>query len=464
MAMTTGVTEPETRRDRRRATRRASPGGAPPVALAWLDDAAVTAVPTPDPAADAAGPLVSSWPRAPFWRPATVTPIVTIGALVAAYAGTTLFWPLHEVTPAIAASTVEVAPGPASALAWPTSGGAAVSVTGFDPPLSSTGDALSMASIAKVISTMVVLEEMPLALGETGPEFYFPTQTKWDYLANDESALDVPVGGYLSQYQLLEGTLIGSAGNYIDRLVYSLYPNDAIYAEAAARWLEAHGIEGITVVDPSGHNPEGTAPPEALIRLARVAMANPVFAEIVGKEGTELPGTGWVENTNAVLGDPGVVGVKTGMLNGYYNLLSTKDIEVAGATVRVYTVVQGQPNDDARWNETRMLFDTVAEELTPTVAVPAGTVVGQVTTQWGEPIEVRSLEDASLVLWNASPASAEVELTLGDARAEGTEVGTMTVAGPLGTTTVPVALAEDVEGPGAWWRLTHPAQLWGIDG
>ena len=62
---------------------------------------------------------------------------------------------------------------------------------------------------------------MPLAVGEQGPEYRFTAADRSALLAvpqRGESALDVPVGGTLTQYQLLEGMLVGSANNYADRL------------------------------------------------------------------------------------------------------------------------------------------------------------------------------------------------------------------------------------------------------
>ena len=89
-----------------------------------------------------------------------------------------------------------------------------------------------MASITKVVTALVVLDEMPLAgRAGTGVPLHRERQhTYRDYLSNNESALDVPVGGTLTQYQLLEGMLMGSAGNYADRLAGNLWPTDAVYA------------------------------------------------------------------------------------------------------------------------------------------------------------------------------------------------------------------------------------------
>ena len=63
------------------------------------------------------------------------------------------------------------------------------------------------------------------------------------------------MGGMLSQYQLLEGMLIGSANNYADRLAADIWPSDAVFARAANDWLRLHGVPGITIADPTGIDP-----------------------------------------------------------------------------------------------------------------------------------------------------------------------------------------------------------------
>jgi D-alanyl-D-alanine carboxypeptidase (penicillin-binding protein 5/6) len=54
-------------------------------------------------------------------------------------------------------------------------------------------------------------------------------------------------------------------------------------------------------------------------------------------------------------------------------------------------------------------------------------------------------------------------VSLGDARQKGAGVGTLSVAGPLDSTSTTVALAADIEPPSAWWRLTHPLDLFGLN-
>jgi serine-type D-Ala-D-Ala carboxypeptidase (penicillin-binding protein 5/6) len=309
-----------------------------------------------------------------------------------------------------------------------------------------------------------VLDRMPLAVGESGPEYRFTAADRtryWQYRDNGESALDVPVGGVLTQYQLLEGMLIGSANNYADRLASAIWPSDAVFASAANTWLSSHGVPGVTIVDPTGIEAGNTASPEALLALASRAMAHPVIAEIVARPSVSLPGAGQVENTNTLLADPGVVGIKTGSLDAY-NLLAAKDVVIGDTTARIYAAMLGQPDPDTRNAAIRAVFAQTEAELQLHPSVPAGTVAGRVVTLWGDPVDVVTTSDASVVLWNGGTASASADFALDGQDASGDAVGTMTVEGPLNRTSVDVALAGDVEPPSPWWRLTHPLELFGL--
>ncbi|WP_309068093.1 hypothetical protein [Microbacterium sp.] len=248
---------------------------------------------------------------------------------------------------------------------WPREGAAGVAV-GDGETLTPSNEIHPMASVTKLVTALMVLDARPLAPGEHGPEFHFVE--KWndsyeEYLARDESALPVPAGGVLTQYQLLQGMLMGSACNYTDILVEEIWGDDVAFAAAAAEFLPAHGIEDVTVVEATGIDPANTATPSALIELGRLALADPVIAEIVATPKVELPGAGLVENTNDLLADPGVVGIKTGTLDGS-NLLSAKDVTVGDQTVRVYAVVLSQADDEARFVASRALYAAVEAQLT----------------------------------------------------------------------------------------------------
>lgn len=444
-----------------------------PTALTWLDTDAVAArsvavaLESRTAGTDATDLLAGAKLRPGILRPRVLVPLGVVTALVAGYCATTLLWPLDNVAPEISASAVEIAPAEAATLTWPARGTASVAVDGIGTA-SSPADPSAIASLTKVVSAMMVLEALPLEPGEQGPSYgftYSDSLDYWEYRMSDQSALDVPVGGSLTEYQLLQGVLLGSANNYIDRLAREIWGSDAAFAAAAQRWLSDRGLDDVRIVDPSGFDDGNVATPADMIRIGGIAMRHPVFAEIVATTAVDLPGAGRVENTNRMLvEDAGVIGIKTGSLFTEWNLLTAKDITVGGTAVRLYAAVLGQPDDKARVDASRKLYAEVEQSLAaqgPTV--PAGTVVGVVDTEWGARSEIVTDADAAVVLWNGATATADTKFELGGRRAAGDEIGTLTATGPLGTAASPVSLADEIEDPSAWWRLTHPLELLGID-
>ncbi|MFD5214429.1 D-alanyl-D-alanine carboxypeptidase [Microbacterium sp. NPDC058345] len=439
----------------------------PPTALTWIDANDIAAASTASAIENSPAPdiLAGARLRRNGLRPRVLAPLAIVTGLCGAYVAATLLWPLHAVAPEISAVQVEMAPAPAAAVTWPSTGSAAVGVQGLST-VASTTSADEIASISKVASVLMVLDELPLEVGEQGPSFAFDqgdARDYWQYRWSNQSALDVPVGGSLTEYQMLQGVLLGSANNYIDRLAEELWGGQQGFAEASRAWLSDHGIAGITLVSPSGFDERNVATPAALVALGELAMKNPVFAEIVSTRSAEIPGAGTVSNSNAMLADTGVTGIKTGTLS-HWNLLTSKQVPVGDTTVGVFTAVLGQDDDAARLAVTRSLLGEVEKALVDQpVTVPAGTVVGRVTTEWGAEADVVTNADAQVVLWNGAVATASSEFSLGDETAKGAEVGTLTTEGPLDSDETAVTLAGEIPDPSIWWRLTHPLELFGLD-
>ncbi len=241
---------------------------APATALTWVDPSLVAAessTPEFDASAgteDEAGLLRDAKLRPAIAGPGLLVPLGVLVGLVASYAGTTLLWPLHEVAPTVQAVEFTPVAAPTAALAWPAVGDGAVGIAGMTTAASTTAP-VSIASITKVVSSLMVLDRLPLAPGEQGPEFAFTYADSiryWDYRIANQSALDVPVGGVLTEYQLLQGTLLGSANNYIDRLASEIWgPTGS--SRPRPRSGSANGLSGITVVTPSGFDERNVATP-----------------------------------------------------------------------------------------------------------------------------------------------------------------------------------------------------------
>ncbi|MFT4282161.1 D-alanyl-D-alanine carboxypeptidase [Microbacterium sp.] len=467
------MTSPDAPPPSRRALRRQAQETEPEsrsgrIALAWIDPDVVATRVAPRDLTAASAPFVPVLPvlirRRRSRAPLLVTAAILM-ALAGGYTVATQTWSLDAVAPTIAAADAPRVEAPTSALSWPDEGDAAVGVAGIDAVAASSTDAAPMASITKLVSALMVLDEAPLAEGEAGPARTITAAdraTYWAYVSRGESALPVPVGGTLTQYQQLQGALIASAGNYIAMLTEELWPTEAEFAAAAREWLDGHDLSGIRIVEPTGIDRENTADAASLIRLAEIAADQPVIAEIVATETAEIPGVGEIENTNPLLGDDGVIGLKTGGLVGNYNLLADAEVEAAGQTVRVSVAVLGQPTEELRASETADLLQQAVAEVQTPHALPAGTVVGTASTAWGTRAEVATTTEASVLLWNGASATGKSTLDLGDARDADQIVGTLTLTGPLDSASVEVALTDDLGEPDGWWRFTHPLELFGL--
>src|SRR5690554_6232259 len=96
---------------------------------------------------------------------------VVLSAL--SYLPLTLLAPVGQVSAEVIAYEAPSVSEPA--LAWPSSVATAVGAVGFPGVLASTGadEPRPIASITKVITALVVLEQHPLAEGEPGPTITF---------------------------------------------------------------------------------------------------------------------------------------------------------------------------------------------------------------------------------------------------------------------------------------------------
>jgi len=91
-----------------------------------------------------------------------------------------------------------------------------------------------------------------------------------------------------------------------------------------------------TYTDPSGFEETTVSTASDQVKLARVAMADPAFAEIVAKPSTVLPVVGRVLNYNELVGHDGYIGIKTGSDSAAGGcLLFAKEMTVGGHTFTV---------------------------------------------------------------------------------------------------------------------------------
>jgi D-alanyl-D-alanine carboxypeptidase (penicillin-binding protein 5/6) len=354
---------------------------------------------------------------------------------------------------------------PAADPEFPDFGATAIGAVGFPGVLASSGDqdVVPIASITKMVTALVILEAKPLAAGVAGPDITFTeddVDIYYDVIAENGSVAPVVAGMKLSQREAFTAMLLPSANNYSESLAVWAYGSVKAYLAAAADWLEAKGLTGTHVADTSGLSPESTSTPADLVALGKLVLENPTLASIVSLPSASLPTIGTVKNTNKLLGEHGVDGIKTGTTDeaGACLLFST-DFAVDGKNVTVVGVVLGGNTHPELNDAIAELIESVKPGFQEVDLTDKGTTYGTYTTPWGQTAHAVAARAESVLVWSDTPitgvASAE-PVPLAD---QGDPVGTVDFTVGDTTLSVPLVLDRALTDPGLGWRLAHPGGL-----
>lgn len=323
-----------------------------------------------------------------------------------------------------------------------------------------------IASITKLVTALVGLSAAPVEPGSDGPLYTVTQQdaaVREEVLAVDGVVADTPIGLQLTTRQLLELMLLPSANNYAIAYAHSIFGDDAGFADAASAWAERQGLASVRVVEPSGLSPENVSTASDLVRLARMALADPLVSEIVAERSAEIPGIGTIESTNPLLGIPGVVGLKTGTtFSAGYNLLAAQRDAGDGDREPIAIVaVLGRDSSAARAEDAQEALGSAAGALQSVAMVGEGEELGAITTWSGERVGLLASTGVQTGLLPGEAARRTVELGPVGAGPAGSPAGEVRIGAPRGIDPVPIVTSAAIREPGLWWRLSHPAIVFG---
>ncbi|MFJ4219318.1 D-alanyl-D-alanine carboxypeptidase family protein [Curtobacterium luteum] len=405
-------------------------------------------------------PRVVRRPRSAVRRPVTITVVavllLTVGYLAAA--AVVPFAPASAVTTTYAAPTTRTPD-----LSFPGYGATAVEATDFPESLRTSGDRgeRSIASISKVVTALVVLDEKPLRRGERGPTIRFTKQMQGlyaKYLAQNGEVAPMPAGLELSEYQTFQVMLMKSANNYAGALALWAFGSLDAYEHAASTWLDEHGLDDTQIHEPTGLDPANTATATDLVALGQLALANPVVKEIVGTKQVTVPGAGEIENSNKLLGLDGVEGIKTGTLDeAGACLLFAATYERGGRKVTVVGAMLGGVDHDSLDEDVQRLLRSVADDFQVVTLTHQGQTFGTYSTPRQDGADAVAAEASQVLVWGRTTVTAKTRLdrvTFGD---RGERVGRVRFTiSDHPAVTVPLELDRSIADPGVWWRWTNP--------
>jgi D-alanyl-D-alanine carboxypeptidase (penicillin-binding protein 5/6) len=357
--------------------------------------------------------------------------------------------------------------GDRSPIAWPKHGEAALEVAGM-PPFGSSGPdtPVPIASLAKIMTAYVLLQDHPIVAGQTGFSLTINAADVAAYQsasAQQQSVVAVAQGETLNEVQVLEALLVASGNN----ISVSIADYDAGSVTAFVAKMnstaKALGMNHTTYTDPSGAAATTVSNASDQLVLAGKAMAIPAFAEVVAMPSANLPVAGTVANFNKVVGTGGFVGVKTGSTAQAGGCVVFANRQTAGGRpILILGAVLGQDLGQtstpvltkAALDSASALVSSVVSEISRRTVLPAGSVVAVVSSRSGSRVNAVTTTDLTTV----GLAGTEVPVTF-QSRHLGTHIGpgdpAGTVSVPGTTDSVAVTVISALSAPGWAWRLTH---------
>ncbi len=385
---------------------------------------------------------------------------IVIFVIVLLYSATILLWPIQPIKAAIA-DQPSIDTGAAPTINWPAYGQSAIGTS--ENGILATNAAQTptpIASITKIVTALVVLEKKPIAAGQTGPTITLTTEDAVrynEYFMAGGSIARSDAGMQLTEYQMLQAALISSANNYADSLAIWAYGSMDNYLAAANTFLEKHNLQNTKVADATGFSPESTSTASDLVLIGSLALKNPIIADIVSQQTTTINGLGTLHNTNLLLGDEGVIGMKTGttdeagscLLYAVKESIGTETITLVGATL-------GAPTHPMLARDLRTALLSIKSGFKEVTLAKKGQSMATYNTPWGETSNAVPAKNIKTIVWSGQSVKADIDapdVTPGNTSATH---GAVTFVAAGKKYTADLSLDQPITTPSWLWRLAHP--------
>ncbi|WP_232544250.1 D-alanyl-D-alanine carboxypeptidase [Streptomyces buecherae] len=350
---------------------------------------------------------------------------------------------------------------------WPSKGQAVVDVEGLGS-LGAYGEQkpAPIASVAKVMTAYVIMRDHPMKAGTDGPKIKIDAKAAADAGkdADGESVVKVDEGAQITQREAIESIMIASANNIARLLARWDAGSEAAFVTKMNEAAKDLGMKNTTYTDPSGLNATTVSTAVDQVKLAKKAMDDPVFREVVKMPNYEDSRGDVHGNWNHLVPFNGVVGIKTGTTTkAGGNLVFAAEKKIGGTTQLIIGAVLSQPPAErdnsiltGALDASKKLILKAQDTLQAHKVVKKGDVVGEVDDGLGGRTPVVAVKDVTAVGWPG--LTVNLDLTDGGKKLPhtqdaGTEIGTLTVGQGPGQVKVPVALGEDLAEPSFGTKL-----------
>jgi D-alanyl-D-alanine carboxypeptidase (penicillin-binding protein 5/6) len=250
------------------------------------------------------------------------------------------------VMPKAGATTAH--PARLGTVSWPADGFSAADIGGVGlVPGPGATRPVPIASVAKLMTAYVLLHDHPLPADGPGPEITVQPSEAAAYPAqvrDGDSLVPVTAGERLTERQALAALLLPSADNVAWILARWDAGSQAAFVARMNATAQRLGMTGTHYTDPSGLDQSTTSTAADQVRLGAAAMRVPALAAITAMPAAVVPVAGMVRNTNTLLGQDGIAGLKTGSTQAAGGcLLVAAWSQVGGRRTLIVAATFGQP-------------------------------------------------------------------------------------------------------------------------
>jgi D-alanyl-D-alanine carboxypeptidase (penicillin-binding protein 5/6) len=349
-------------------------------------------------------------------------------------------------------------------VAWPAYGQSALGIEGNGIVAAQGGNApLPTASVAKLVTALTVLAKYPFDLPDQGQTITLTQNDVLiyeDYLKQDGSVVKVVEGEKITEYEALQAMLLPSSNNIADSLAdwaFGSIPNYAVYAN---KYVESLRMTNTHITSSSGFDPTTTSTAADLVILGEAALKNPVIASIVDAPSATLPVAGVVHNVNSLIGQDGIIGIKTGNTVqdlGVYLFASVQNVPL-NQTATIFGAVMGGPSLTKTMSDSLTLINSAVSNLKTETIIKKGQIVDQYYVPWTKHyINVAAASNLQAVGWKSIGLNAKLSLRhiSGPINIE-QNIGNASAIGVNGNiSTINLRLAQPLNKPSLKWRLIH---------
>ena len=344
-------------------------------------------------------------------------------------------------------------------LPWPAYGQGALGARSYGV-LTTHGEQtpVPIASITKIVTALAVLKEKPLAKGEKGPNITINSDDVAiynEFVSQDGSVTPITRGSQISEYDGLQSMLIPSSNNMAATVAKWAFGSVDNYVKYANQMLLDMGFKQTHVDEASGFSTKSVSTATELIKLGEIALANEVIAEIVNKDTVNLPFAGKVNNINWLLGNEGVIGIKTGNTDEAGGcLLFAAQKNILGQSITLIGAILGAPSRYEAIADSRDVLRSVEKAFEKVTVVQKKQVLGSYETPWGAKSDLIASDELSVVAWKGTSIEPTFKtLATSSSKLAGNHVGEVKVSYGEQQKTVPAELKNDLPDPSWYWRL-----------